>query len=553
MKKEISMKTYSIEDLAQVKEFENDATYVFTGKKYEIAVENTVQKHYYVSNNDASVKNIAFYLKEKKNVVLDFNGAELLFKGRISPFLFDGCENVQIKNVKIDYNRPFFTQGDIVDVGADFLEWHVDKEKFPCKVVGDELIFYGDGWEKNMKEGIHVALEFDKVKPRPAYNAALILPLIGKNSVINPEAPLKQVVWTAEEKENGNILLHGDFTHIHEKARWVITHEDRLDCDFVFLDCKGIFMENVEMYQSGSMGCIFQHSADIDLKRVNAVVREGSGRLVSTNTDATHFVNCYGSVTIQDCVFENMMDDGCNVHGIYTKVASVDGKKVLVELSHFQQYGVNVYAPGDVVEFSSPDMVTFRKNFTVKSAVLQNEKQILVELTEDAVGVEKEYILDNITSFPVLSITNCKTGNNRPRGFLLNTNKKTVIKNNVFYNSDCGISVSGDNSYWCESTGVRDLEIANNVFLSCGYHCSNHPIVLYSDIVKNRTMTDYHQNITIHDNVFHSFSWNAVYMKSCKNVRYYNNRLILSTEYPPRGELMEEVLSEYCEDVVIEK
>ena len=48
---------------------------------------------------------IAFILKDLHDVTIDFGGAELVFHGRIAPFVLDGCKNVTIKNCKINYDR----------------------------------------------------------------------------------------------------------------------------------------------------------------------------------------------------------------------------------------------------------------------------------------------------------------------------------------------------------------------------------------------------------------------------------------------------------------
>ena len=58
----------------------------------------------------------AFILKDLKDVTLDFGGAELVFHGKIVPFILDGCENVTIRNCTIDYDRPFYTEAHILDV-----------------------------------------------------------------------------------------------------------------------------------------------------------------------------------------------------------------------------------------------------------------------------------------------------------------------------------------------------------------------------------------------------------------------------------------------------
>ena len=70
------------------------------------------------------------------------------------------------------------------------------------------------------------------------------------------------------------------------------------------------------------------------------VLPKHTQRVISTTADATHFVNCKGDILIENCRFENMLDDGTNVHGTYVEVDEViDDYTVRVSLKHFEQLG----------------------------------------------------------------------------------------------------------------------------------------------------------------------------------------------------------------------
>ena len=252
--------------------------------------------------------------------------------------------------------------------------------------------------------------------------------------------------------------------------------------------------------------------------------KKGGDYLVSTNCDATHFCNCRGNVSIENSVFENMMDDACNVHGIYLKVDEIiDKNTLLLKLRHFQQFGVNNFQKGDIVEISSPDMREFSANYTVKNAGLTEKNTIKLEVEEDISGVEKGFVADNLTAHPNVRISGCKTGNNRPRGFLINPNKKAVVENCVLYNSDCGVEIAGDNSFWCESTGVRNVTIKNNVFKNCGYYGAGYCVVIHADITANPTIPDFHRNIKIVGNDF-TYVKECLYATNCADLSFGKNK-----------------------------
>ncbi len=532
------MKKIYVKDLRELAEMQGDYEYVIQKGNYVIGVEDTKKEFLYLSNNDGSDKNIAFLLDGLQNVVLDFSGSELTFQGRITPFIVRNCENVTLKNVTVLYDRPFFTCGKIVEHGNDYAKLVIDKNVFPYRVENGALIVYGQYWEKSLADGINLFIEIDNERKRPAYNTAIILPLVGNEVERHPTPPIYQEVWQATEGENGEVVLHGNFSFLTGNNRFVFTHEERWNPVWAAIDSKGLCLQDVVIRESGAMGALFQNCENIDLQRVCVQARADEAYLISTNCDATHYVNCRGKINVQECVFEHMMDDGGNFHGIYTLVKGKEGNVVTAQLSHFQQHGVNVYKAGDVIEITSPSL-SKRAEFTVQSSQLVSPSKILLTLAGDMDFIEDGYVIDNKTAFPEIHIKNCRTGNNRPRGFLLNSNKKTVVEGCTFYNSDVGIAINGDNSYWFEATGVRDVTIKDNVFDNCGYHCANSSISVRADIKANPKIEDYHSGIKVKNNLFKTFTGCCAYVLNCKDFTFEGNEVEITTEYPVRDKLRE--------------
>ena len=137
--------------------------------------------------------------------------------------------------------------------------------------------------------------------------------------------------------------------------------------------------------------------------------------------------------------------------------------------------------------------------------------------------------------YPEIHIKNCRTGNNRPRGFLLNSNKKTIVEGCTFYNSSSAIAINGDNSYWFEATGVRDVTIENNIFDNCGYHDSDYSILVKAYIKENPDIEDYHSGIKVKNNLFKTFSGGCVYVANCKDCSFENNVVEKNVCIPVKG------------------
>ena len=534
------MKKNYVENIRGLANLQSDCEYILKQGNYTVGIADTKTEFLYLSNNDGGDKRIAFFLDGLKNVVLDFSGSVLTFEGRITPFIVRDCENVTLKNVTVLYDRPFFTCGKILDHGQDFAKLSINKKIFPYRVEKGALIVYGRHWEKSLADGINLFIEIDDERKRPAYNTGIILPLIGENVERHPTPPIYQQVWRATEGEDDTVVLHGDFSFLTGNHRFVFTHEERWNPVWAAIDSKNLCLQDVVIHESGAMGALFQNCENVDLQRVYVQARAEEEYLISTNCDATHYVNCRGRVTLQDCVFENMMDDGGNFHGIYTLVKNVDGNVVTAQLSHFQQQGVNVYKAGDIIEITSPDLRK-RAEYTVQNSQLVSPNEILLTLSGDMDFIEKDYVIDNKTAFPEIHIKNCRTGDNRPRGFLLNSNKKTVVENCTFYNSDVGIAISGDNSYWFEATGVRDVTITGNLFDNCGYHASNYAIFVRADIKANPNIADYHKGIRVKNNIFKTFTGGCAYVANCEDFTFENNKVERTSAYPLRQRVHEPV------------
>ncbi len=511
---------------------ESNTEYVFEKDTYQVYQDGLTKKWLYIPNNDHGVKTIATYLTDVENVVLDFNGSTLIFHGRISPFVIERSKNITVKNCRIDYDRPFYTQGKILAVTGDEAEIFIDKQAFPYRVEGDRLIAYGQYWEQSLHTGINLMLEFDEEKRRPAYNAQLKIALFGKDAVVHPESPMPQTAYTVYENARGNLVICGDVQHLSVGNILVITHEERQNNLFYFNDCEGVVVQNIDMITGGSMGLICKTTGNILVDNVRCTLFPESKGFVSTNCDATHFVHCYGMLEMKNCLFENMMDDGTNIHGIFTFVDRIDGQKVVAKLQHFQQVGNNVFAKGDTVKITSADLRTFAKSFTVEEVNVLDERRVELTVRESLQGVEIGFVIDN-DKYPEVYIHHCKTGNNRPRGFLINTNKKVVIAHNEFYNSDCAISAYGDTVYWCESTAITDVTIAHNIFRECNYHTGEYTIVCTGNF-QSDNVAYYGGGLKVRDNTFVIFTGGIAYLKGLSDASFARNTIVEGKTYAKR-------------------
>lgn len=471
------------------------------------------QKEYYPSNNDGSVKDIAFLIKDEQDVVFDGQGQTFTFDDGVSPFVLDGCKNVTIKNFNVDYKYPQHLEGDVVEVKERSFLLKM-RDGFPAGVLNNEFLSLAG--QEQSSHGVLFCQEFDPVRKAPYANTGYMYIRCCKS--LDDEFKYDGFTYVHLSERDGCIefTLVNNFKgnlNVHLGGRLVLMLKDRQCSGIIINDCQNVTVENVNIYRSPSMGVICQLSKDVTLNGVSVGVKAGREEMLSSNADATHFVNCRGLVKIVGCSFYNMLDDGCNIHGIYGQIESVNGDKISVRLKHGQQRGVKYINDGDEIVFLSSKDYSKKGSATVAKSTLTDDKNSIIVTVKDLEGeVDNGFVVDNLTAMPEVYVSGCKTGNNRPRGFLLTSVKPMVIENCLFENMACGIHVTSDARDWFESGKVTELVIRNNEFRGCNYAWGTAAIVIDPSCDEQGVYV--HKNITVENNVLSTFGYGLVWAKS---------------------------------------
>ena len=446
-------------------------TLMLDGGTYHLYPEGAHVEEYYISNNDCGVKPIAFPLIGKKNVTVDGGGADLIFHGRILPFVLDHAENVCIKNFSIDYASPMYAQAKILESDEHHAVLRFDGKDFSCRV--DEEGHFGfysekDGWEVSALRH-NLSLEFTP-EGSPLHNGRPFFAYCGEPCDHGFLSRLFRHV-SLEEREKNVIEMKGDDLVVHTPGNYlVITYATREFPGIFITDCKEILLSDIRLYHTTSMGIIAQLSENITLKNIVAEPRPDSGRLLSVAADATHFVNCRGKITMSGCKFIQMMDDACNIHGIYHLYEAQESPNtLLLGFGHFQQKGIQTYRPGDRVAIIDSTVNEVRDEATVLSAELLSPDQIRLCLDREIEKPGEHWVVENLTTAPEVHIFDCESGYNRPRGFLLSSNGKTLVERCKFYNMNQGIQLAGEMNDWYESGAVQDVTIRDCDFTNSAY------------------------------------------------------------------------------------
>lgn len=507
---------------------------VLPGGELHMRPDKAVEKYQFISNNDESLKRIAFQLEDIHNFTIDGNGTKLIFTGFISPFNLEDCDNITIENLSIDFTRTFHSEGTITNVfdgGIDITfpeDYNVDIQNGLLRFRDNEGTTYPYG---NM-------LEFDVEKREPAHYAHDIwIWGNGAQASKNDDGSFRLL---GKEKTGtvGNIMVFGALA--------------RYNPAFTISDCDGVTIKDVNLFHCGGMGVIAQRSRDIELNKLNVTPAEG--RMISITADATHFVNCAGYIRMIDCVFENQKDDATNIHGLYMAVDSVMAPdRMMVRWHNSGQYGVDFIRPGMTLEIVDNENMNTYAHRTVKDVKRLNKIFTEVTFTEPLPeGVKKRHVVAADDEYPEVLIKGCRMKGNRARGLLLGSRGPIVIEDNYFHIPGAAILFEGDGNYWWEQSGVRDVVIRNNVFENGNYGYTNwgNACIAVGSGIPERENCRYHKNIRVEGNTFRVFDPRIVSLYCVDGFEFTpDNKIEMTDDYSYELDEKRHFRAENCDNV----
>ena len=440
---------------------------------------------------------IAFLLCDLENVVLDFGGATLMFHGRIQPFMLDNCKNVTIKNLKLDYDRPFYTQASLISCEENTMRVRLD-EGFSCRVDTEHkgLIATSETWENRMNAKDCLLWLYD---PADKQLHTIILALFGDEIYPheNPPLPIRQIFV---EQDGEDILFHGSFPAdwVGRKDRkLVITHEPRDKTAIQTVGDENITLSDIVIVHGSALAFIGMHTKDIFIDRFDICANyDGNGRIVANNADGIHLFNCYGKVEIKNCTMEGLLDDTVNVHGNFVAVTEVlsDGIMSDSRLAGLTA-ALKLFLAGDRIAVYRGHTREKLAEFTLTDAQtdIESGRRVLRVAEPELLSVISEGdVIENLSANADVLIENCVF--RRFRGTMrMQTSGKIVIKGCRFENRGTSLMMTGDTTYWYESGPVDDITIEDCYFA----YALNWRIVTHTQVEYTEKAPYYHRGVKV--------------------------------------------------------
>jgi hypothetical protein len=262
---------------------------------------------------------------------------------------------------------------------------------------------------------------------------------------------------------------------------------------------------------------------------------------MSTTADAVHFSGCRGLITLTDCVFEGMGDDGANFGFLYL----IAEEKVSDDtvLARHNLNIPNLPTPGDRIEFTRRDSLIPYATGTVRSATtipgtatheIRFERPLPAEFR---VGD----LLANVSRAPRVRVRGCTVRGNRARGFLIPA-RDAIVEDCLFENTTgSGIAVMPESVFFFEGVGARNVTIRNNRFIDCAY--TTGPAVegalavfaFFKDFAFPR-VPGVHRDITIQGNAIRGARNSGIFVAGVDGLVLRDNTITGACEKPTRPE-----------------
>ncbi len=425
-----------------------------------------------VANNNPGVKRVAFLLSGMKDFSLIGKDAHLVCHGQLIPISADEATALTLKGFSIDWANPFHFQGEVIalhpELNAFDLRVH---EEVVYEVRGQRLIFREkpsptpNTWKEWAPPTTERMAWEHNLQWNMWFDGNTKHPIPGEHQwALEPDPQVQEVA--------AGVIRIFDAVRLMPNVGWVLTVKgmvspNRTSPAIRIARSKDLHIEDVTIHHAGGMGIIVQRTDGATLRNVNVTLPPDSGRLVTTTADATHFNGCRGDILLEDCTFENMLDDATNIHGCFVRIERLIGDKTLIcRRIHSQQRGLIVMEAGDEVRFLTSGNLQPYADASVVSTRELNSDLFEVTLNQlPADGVREASALYNTTWQPKLTIRSCTVRNNRARTMLIATAGDVLIEDSTFeHSSMAGIQFEGDNGFWWESGPTRNVLIRRNLF-----------------------------------------------------------------------------------------
>lgn len=476
-------------------EYESGTEYIADRERYDVFLSDCVhiENDIYASGRDSGYKDcgsdmdIAFYLKGKRDITLDFRGATLFLHGRIQPFVFDSCENIIIKNCVVEYDRAFATEMEILESAADYFRVRIS-DKCPCRIEYGNLVPYSGTWENLNLDKVPVFLQtFDK---NTRDGTGIHLVVFGNEPHIDESLPwASSTIRLRASNDGDSVVFSGNaLPKLNVGDIAVVGHDSRKYSSVFALDCKNLCLENYRIVNGAGMGIFPMHCENIYIDSLTMTCGEGSPLIHSNEADGIHSVSCKGDFVLKNSVIEGTIDDALNIHGNYCLFVSAAGNKMTVQCSGLACKDYKSFGEGERIAVYKGHTLDKCAEYVILSIETVDDGTRIFTLDRESENHAEGDVIENLSAQTDILFENCRFGK-------ANTHIRLQSRGKIRVRS-CTTSLpfllTGDTNSWFESSPVCDMEVTDTVFEG-----SRAIVSCVPSFTPSETHPYYHSNLTV--------------------------------------------------------
>lgn len=480
----ITLEKNKVYDVRQDDSFELDGYYCT----------NTAKKH----ENPTGKREAAIYLKDKSDITIDGNGATVLVHGKMTPFVFDRCSNITVKNLIVDYACPTMAEITVVSNNDGECVIKINPECL-FRVEGSSIIWQGEP-DKNGKPywEDHCVLGRRQVK--------LLDPATG---LFRDFSRADLDFESIEMLDSNTLKVTLKNKNIYFPAGAIIQSRNivRDQTGSMFQRCKNLVFDGLRIKFMHGLGMVSQFCENVTFR--NCDLTPAKNRTAASTADFFQFSGCKGDILVENCKAGGAHDDFINAHGTHLRIIETDKATngLTLRFMHDESWGFQTFEIGDTIDFIKWDTLIPYASAKVLSFTRINDTDIQVTLDSALPDIEiGKDVVENATWTPNLYVRNCVFGLTCGRGILCTTRGEVIIENNLFEEVwGPTLLLEDDCNFWFESGYTTHVIFRNNRVVSCNYAnmYEGAPVILYSPKVMDENSKQFvHGKLTVTCNSF---------------------------------------------------
>ena len=474
-------------------------------KKYDVRPEDSFYKEGFFCSNTAKkhenpngYRFAAIFMQGRKNVVIDGNGATVLVHGKMTPMLFDRCENVTVRNVTFDYACPTMSEFAAVSCADDYCVIRINEECL-FDVEDDDIIWHG---EKSESGGYYWS---DSCHGNRRHIKEFNPKTLETKDFSRDDMVFEKIEFI--DKNTLRVFFADKSVSFKEGCIYQTRNIVRDQTGSLFQRCKNLKFENVRMMFMHGLGVVSQFCENVAF--LNCDFSPKSGRTVASTADFFQFSGCRGKLRIENCKANGAHDDYINVHGTHLRIVETDEaeRTMVVRFMHNESWGFQAFEAGDRLEFIKWDTLIPYSETRVTAYEKLNDTDIKLfvdrELPSIIIGKD---VVENVSWTPDLHVSGCDFGPTSGRGILCTTRGEVIIENNRFSHLwGPALLIEDDCNFWFESGLTKEIVFRNNVVSGCdfGKTWADSPVIRYTPKIMDESSTSFvHGKLVLNGNVF---------------------------------------------------